>query len=152
MGSACPGCGTANELPSGTYELVSLTREAVSDWDEQRQQRLVAAIEEAREARNPRDAVTQALEREPTLWSRVKHLLIPSTPTEFWGLITTLAATVGTAATLTMSGGGVTYNEHAQTIINRPTYIEQDRGASNRPSPSPKRHKPKGNHGGKRKR
>jgi len=130
--ATCSHCGETTAVPEGVYELVSMTQEAISDWSAQRREQFVAGIAKAKEGADPREAVTQAIKKEPEL-SRVAQLLIPRDAAAFWAFVMVMLAV--------FHGGHSTIVEQQ---INHPTYIEQVQTSKPPPRP-PKRRKAKGN-------
>lgn len=113
--TTCPVCLADAYVVEGIFDFVADTLRIVTTWSPERTQRLVDAIEAAREQANPREAVEQVIGQEPELRSLAQRYLIPRDPGQFWAFVAALLAAFGL---LTGSAGeSATINQ--QTVIER---------------------------------
>ena len=151
----CPKCGGRGSIPDGLYEFAGEAQRVLSNWSPERQQHLAAAIESARQAPEPRAAVTAAIAQDPDLAALAKRLLIPSDANQFWAFVATLIAILGL---LVGTDGDVTINK--SVTINKTTGDptapgnppEQNAGTMTKKPPPPPNRKRAMGMGGKRRR
>jgi hypothetical protein len=118
----CPTCGGMGSIPDGLYDFVGETLSIASTWSPERIQRLIAALQGARNAANPREATEAALAEDDELLDVVRRLVIPRNPAEFWAFIAALLALL-MLLNASLSDPGITVNEQTviQQIVNQPT-------------------------------
>lgn len=86
----CPNCGGMGSIPDGVYDTLGDTLNIVSTWSPDRITRLIAELEQARNAPDPIAATQEALAQEEELWNIASRLLVPTNPAEFWAFIAAL--------------------------------------------------------------
>jgi hypothetical protein len=137
----CPNCGATSRIPPGLYEWAGEARGLIMNWPAELRKQLAVEIAAAREAPEPREALTEALNNNPDL-RPLASLLIPREAAAFWALIAVLLTL------LKMTGADSGSVIERQTVINRPTYVQQIQRQAQQPKPKhprpAKRTKPKG--------
>ena len=88
----CPKCGGSGSVPDGLYDAAEDTLNLVSTWPQDRIDRLIEGLREAKTASDPLAATKSALAQEQELWIIANRLLIPTNPAEFWAFVAALFA------------------------------------------------------------
>jgi hypothetical protein len=114
----CPNCGSTSRIPPGLYEWEGEARGLIMNMPAALREQLVIEITAARDAPEPRQAVTEALSNNPA-FQPLAQLLIPREAAAFWALIAVVLTL------LKMAGADKGNVIEHQTIINRPTYVQQ---------------------------
>jgi hypothetical protein len=112
----CPNCNGMGSIPDGVYDFVGETLTVVSLWTPGRIARVVAGLERARNAADPRAATEAVLAEEGDLLGLVKRLVIPSDAGHFWALIAAFLALLQLMAA---------WHENPSVTVNETTVVEQ---------------------------
>jgi len=133
----CPNCGGMGSIPDGLYQFAGDTLRIFAAWPTDRLQHVATTLATAKAAAD-RNAVEQALGKEPDLAAILKKLSPLQDGPTFWAFISALLA----AIMLLLAGQNdpnVTVNQETviQRIVTQPTSTVPQ-AVSKRPPPPPR--------------
>jgi hypothetical protein len=134
----CPNCGGNGSVPDGLYQFTGDALNVFSTWPVDRLQRIVDAIQAARNAPNPQAAVQNVLRTEPELSGLARTLASLRDPQTVLAFIVVLLTTLQIVLSQAESGSTTTIKEQTvieQVIREQPTPAVASRATAKRPPP-----------------